>query len=102
MPIASSPNSKQSRKTCGPRSRHLERNKRVRSSAMADQVLKFQPEQKIDSGKPTKKAGTDPSRRLLPGFRRYPRFLLMVLLPIVVAIVGFPFYLNGGRYIGTD
>jgi len=28
---------------------------------MADQVLKFQPEQKIDSGKPTKKAGTDPA-----------------------------------------
>jgi len=32
---------------------------------MADQVLKFQPEQKIDSGKPTKKAGTDPRRRLI-------------------------------------
>jgi len=26
----------------------------------------------------------------------------MVVLPIVVAIVGFTFYLNGGRYIGTD
>lgn len=32
---------------------------------MADQVLKFQPEQKIDSGKPTKKAGTDPRRRVV-------------------------------------
>jgi membrane fusion protein, multidrug efflux system len=69
---------------------------------MADQVLKFQPEQKIDSGKPTKKAGTDPRRRLVAGLRRYRRFLLMVVLPIVVAIVGFTFYLNGGRYIGTD
>ncbi len=79
-----------------------ERNKRVRSNAMADQVLKFQPEQKIDSGKPTKKAGTDPRRRLVAGLRRYRRFLLMVVLPIVVAIAGFTFYLNGGRYIGTD
>src|SRR5258708_28534125 len=69
---------------------------------MADQVLKFQPEQKIDSGKPTKKAGTDPRRRLIAGLRRYRRFLLMVVLPIVVAIAGFTFYLNGGRYVGTD
>ncbi|MCK1393317.1 HlyD family secretion protein [Bradyrhizobium sp. 1] len=69
---------------------------------MADQVLKFQPEQKIDSGKPTKKAGTNPRRRLLAGLRRYRRFLLMVVLPIVVAIAGITFYLNGGRYVGTD
>jgi membrane fusion protein, multidrug efflux system len=69
---------------------------------MADQVLKFQPEQKIDSGKPTKKAGTDPRRRLVAGLRRYRRFLLMVVLPIVLAIAGFTFYLNGGRYVGTD
>ena len=69
---------------------------------MADQVLKFQPEQKIDSGKPTKKAGTNPRRRLIAGLRRYRRFLLLVVLPIVIAIVGFTFYLNGGRYVGTD
>ena len=69
---------------------------------MADQVLKFQPEQKIDSGKPTKKAGTNPRRRLIAGLRRYRRFLLMVVLPIVLAIAGFTFYLNGGRYVGTD
>lgn len=69
---------------------------------MADQVLKFQPEQKIDSGKPSKKAGTNPRRRLIAGLRRYRRLLLMVVLPIVVAIVGFTFYLNGGRYVGTD
>src|SRR3954463_4278126 len=102
MPIASSPNSKRSRKTCGPRSRPAERNKRVRSSAMADQVLKFQPEQKIDGGKPTKKAGTNPRRRLLAGLRRYRRVLLLVVLPLVVAVAGFTFYLNGGRYVGTD
>ena len=69
---------------------------------MADQVLKFQPEQKIDSGKPSKKAGTNPRRRLLAGLRRYRRFLLMVVLPIVVAFGGLVFYLNGGRYVGTD
>lgn len=69
---------------------------------MADQVLKFQPEQKIDSGKPTKKAGTDPRRRFVAGLRRYRRFLLMVVLPIVAVIAGLIFYLNGGRYVGTD
>lgn len=69
---------------------------------MADQVLKFQPEQKIDSGKPTKKAGTNPRRRFIAGLRRYRRFLLMVVLPIVAVIAGFTFYLNGGRYVGTD
>ncbi|WP_298883311.1 HlyD family secretion protein [uncultured Bradyrhizobium sp.] len=69
---------------------------------MAEQVLKFQPEQKIDSGKPTKKAGTDPRRRFLAGLRRYRRFLLMVVLPIVAVTAGLTFYLNGGRYVGTD
>lgn len=69
---------------------------------MADQVLKFQPEQKIDSGKPTKKAGTDPRRRFVAGLRRHRRFLLMVVLPIVAVIAGLIFYLNGGRYVGTD
>ncbi|MGY4432513.1 multidrug resistance efflux pump [Bradyrhizobium sp. F1.13.1] len=69
---------------------------------MADQVLKFQPEQKIDGGKPTKKAGTNPRRRLVAGLRRYRRVLLLVVLPIVVAVAGFTFYLNGGRYVGTD
>ncbi|RQH12790.1 HlyD family secretion protein [Bradyrhizobium sp. RP6] len=69
---------------------------------MADQVLKFQPEQKGESGKPAKKAGTDPRRRLVAGLRRYRRFLLLVVLPVVVAIGGLTFYLNGGRYVGTD
>ncbi|MBH5401510.1 HlyD family secretion protein [Bradyrhizobium sp. CNPSo 4010] len=69
---------------------------------MADQVIKFQPEQKGDSGKPTKKAGTDPRRRLMAGLRRYRRFLLLVVLPVIVAIGGVTFYLHGGRYVGTD
>ena len=69
---------------------------------MADQVLKFQPEQKIDSGRPTKKAGTDPRRRITAGLRRYRRLLLMVVLPVVVAVAGLTLYLHGGRYVGTD
>jgi membrane fusion protein (multidrug efflux system) len=69
---------------------------------MADQVIKFQPEQKIDSGKPTKKAGTDPRRRLVAGLRRYRRFLLLVVLPAIVGLGGITFYLQGGRYVGTD
>ena len=28
--------------------------------------------------------------------------LLLVVLPLVVAIAGVVFYLNGGRYVGTD
>ncbi|UWU68881.1 HlyD family secretion protein [Bradyrhizobium sp. NC92] len=69
---------------------------------MADQVIKFQPEQKSDSGKPTKKAGTDPRRRVLAGLRRHRRFLLLVVLPVIIAIGGVTFYLQGGRYVGTD
>ena len=70
---------------------------------MADQVLKFSPEQKAaPSGKPTRKIAAEPRRRLMAGLRRYRRFLLMVALPLVVAIAGIAFYLNGGRYVGTD
>jgi membrane fusion protein (multidrug efflux system) len=70
---------------------------------MADPVLKFPPEQKgAPSGRPTKKLAAEPRRRLLTALRRYRRFLLLVALPIAVAIGGFVFYLNGGRYVGTD
>jgi membrane fusion protein (multidrug efflux system) len=70
---------------------------------MADPVLKFPPEAKdAPSGRPSKKLAAEPRRRLLAGLRRYRRFLLLVVLPIAVAITGFVFYLNGGRYVGTD
>jgi len=70
---------------------------------MADPVLKFPPEQKgAPAGRPTKKLAAEPRRRLMAGLRRYRRFLLLVVLPLAVAIAGFVFYLNGGRYVGTD
>ena len=70
---------------------------------MADPVLKFPPEAKdAPSGRPSKKLAAEPRRRLLAGLRHYRRFLLLVVLPIAVAIAGFVFYLNGGRYVGTD
>src|SRR5690242_21321297 len=74
-----------------------------RSSAMADPVLKFPPEQKgAPAGQPTKKLAAEPRRRLMAGLRRYRRFLLLVVLPLAAAITGIVFYLNGGRYVTTD
>src|SRR6185437_1553398 len=103
MPSGSSRNSKASRKTCVMRFRPSMRNCRRKNNAMADPVLKFPPEAKdAPSGRPTKKLASEPRRRLLAGLRRYRRMLLLVVLPIVVAIAGFVFYLNGGRYVGTD
>jgi membrane fusion protein, multidrug efflux system len=69
---------------------------------MADPVLKFPPEQKGAPDQPRPKLASNPRRRLMAGLRRYRRFLLLVVLPIVVVIGGFIFYLNGGRYVGTD
>jgi membrane fusion protein, multidrug efflux system len=69
---------------------------------MAEQVLKFQPEQKGRSDITPIKRAAEPRRRLMAGLRRYRRSLLLVVLPIVAAIGGFVFYLNGGRYVGTD
>ncbi|MBR1124619.1 HlyD family secretion protein [Bradyrhizobium lablabi] len=69
---------------------------------MADPVpLKFPPEQK---GAPTSrpKLAAEPRRRLLAGLRRYRRFLLLVVLPLVALVAGVTFYLNGGRYVTTD
>jgi membrane fusion protein, multidrug efflux system len=69
---------------------------------MADPVLKFPPEQKSAPGKPRVKLAAEPRRRLMAGLRRYRRFLLLVVLPIAVVIGGLVFYLDGGRYVGTD
>ena len=70
---------------------------------MADPILKFLPEQKgPPPEKPRTKLAAEPRRRLMAGLRRYRRFLLLVVLPLVAAIAGFTFYLNGGRYVTTD
>src|SRR6266404_6963547 len=75
-----------------------------RNSAMADPVLKFPPEQKGIPATPAArpKLAAEPRRRLMAGLRRYRRFLLLVVLPLVAAIAGLTFYLNGGRYVTTD
>src|SRR4030081_4104826 len=36
------------------------------------------------------------------GMRRYRRCLVLVVLPLVAAMAGLTFYLNGGRYVTTD
>ena len=70
---------------------------------MADQVIKFAPEQKAaPEGKPTRKIAAEPRRRMMAGLRRYRRSLLLVVLPIAAALGGLTFYLHGGRYVGTD
>lgn len=70
---------------------------------MADQVLKFAPEQKGNPSTPAgRRLAAEPRRRLMAGLRRYRRFLLLVVLPIAAAIGGLVFYLSGGRYVGTD
>jgi membrane fusion protein (multidrug efflux system) len=70
---------------------------------MADPLLKFPAEQK---GAPPQtspqKIAAEPRRRLLAGLRKYRRFLLLVVLPLVAVIGGVVFYLNGGRYVTTD
>jgi membrane fusion protein (multidrug efflux system) len=71
---------------------------------LADPVLKFPPEQKGNPAAPAArpKLAAEPRRRLMAGMRRYRRFLLLVVLPLVAAIAGITFYLNGGRYVTTD
>ncbi|MET0678728.1 MAG: HlyD family secretion protein [Bradyrhizobium sp.] len=69
---------------------------------MADPVLKFPPEQKGAPATPAQPKAAEPRRRLMAGMRRYRRFLLLVVLPLVALIGGITFYLNGGRYVGTD
>ena len=70
---------------------------------MADPVLKFPPEQKSEPpAKPRIKLAAEPRRRLMAGMRRYRRFLLLVVLPMVALVAGITLYLNGGRYVTTD
>lgn len=70
---------------------------------MADPILKFPPEQKGEPPAPGRqKIAAEPRRRLMAGLRRYRRLLLLVVLPLVAALAGVTFYLNGGRYVTTD
>jgi membrane fusion protein, multidrug efflux system len=70
---------------------------------MADPVLKFPTEQKgAPPKKPRLKLAAEPRRRLMAGMRRYRRFLLLVVVPMIAAIAGLVLYLNGGRYVTTD
>ena len=69
---------------------------------MADPILKFPPEQKGNPPLPRTKLAAEPRRRLMAGMRRYRRFLLLVVLPVLAVIGGLVFYLNGGRYVTTD
>jgi membrane fusion protein, multidrug efflux system len=69
---------------------------------MADPVLKFPPEQKGAPATPAETKTEVPRRRLTAGLRRHRRFLLLVVLPLVALVAGLTFYLNGGRYVGTD
>jgi len=70
---------------------------------MADPVLKFPPDQKGNPpATPRTKIAAEPRRRLMAGMRRYRRFLLLVVLPLVALVAGLTFYLNGGRYVTTD
>jgi membrane fusion protein (multidrug efflux system) len=68
---------------------------------MAEPVLKFPPDKASPEERPTK-ASEKPRRRLMAGLRRYRRALLLVVLPLAAAAAGVVFYLNGGRYVGTD
>src|SRR5947209_11734692 len=96
-------NSRPSRKTSATPSRAPTNKLKKRSSAMADPVLKFPPEQKASPPlRPVVKAAAQPRRRLLAAMRKYRRFLLLVVLPLAAVIGGLVFYLNGGRYVTTD
>src|ERR1051325_5897033 len=103
MPTGCSRNWKPSRKTSATRSRAPIQKLKKRNSAMADPVLKFPTEQKASPPlQPGVKVAAQPRRRLLAALRKYRRFLLLVVLPLVAATAGLVFYLNGGRYVTTD
>ncbi|WP_398467722.1 HlyD family secretion protein [Tardiphaga sp.] len=66
---------------------------------MAEPVLKFPEKEASDGGG----EGATRQRRGMKGLlTRYRRPLLLIVLPAVVLVGGFAFYLSGGRYVGTD
>jgi membrane fusion protein (multidrug efflux system) len=66
---------------------------------MAEPALKLAPEQKVS---PEVAAAARQKRGVAGGFRRYRRFVLLVVLPIAAIAGGITFYLQGGRYVTTD
>lgn len=68
---------------------------------MADPVLKFAPEQRDKEDTSDSKASGG-RRRMVAELQSYRRFLLLVALPVAALIGGLIFYLEGGRYVGTD
>jgi membrane fusion protein, multidrug efflux system len=62
---------------------------------MADQVLKFPPEQKGNPQQPATRPPATPRSGLMASLRRYRRTLLLVVLPLVALLGGAVFYLNG-------
>jgi membrane fusion protein (multidrug efflux system) len=67
---------------------------------MAEPVLKF-PDKDAPEGGADGTATTQ--RQGIKGFlKRYRRPLLLVVLPAILLVGGFAFYLSGGRYVGTD
>jgi membrane fusion protein (multidrug efflux system) len=69
---------------------------------MADQVLKFPPEQKGNPQQPVNRPPATPRSGLMASLRRYRRTLLLVVLPLAALLGGAVFYLSGGRYVSTD
>src|SRR5882672_7764795 len=100
MPTACSRNSKQSKKTCATPFKTRSANRQGRSSALADPVLKFPPDQKGNPPSVAPKAEGKPRRRRALAFtRRFRRMFLLVVVPVVALVAGLIFYLNGGRYV---
>jgi len=63
---------------------------------MAEPVLKFPDKDESEGPAASQRQGAK-------GFlTRYRRPLLLIVLPVVVLVGGFVFYLSGGRYVGTD
>jgi membrane fusion protein (multidrug efflux system) len=69
---------------------------------LADPVLKFPPDQKGNPPAAVPGVEAKPRRRALFFVRRFRRTFLLVVLPLLAAIGGLAFYLNGGRYVTTD
>jgi membrane fusion protein (multidrug efflux system) len=72
---------------------------------MAEPVLKFPADKGLEARAEGVPPGDIPAnqKQKTTGFlRRNRRTLLLVVLPVIVLIAGFAFYLNGGRYVGTD